>query len=239
MKIRFSYIGISIEGAKKVPTASELCKMDKRLIYVGTVTDKYGKLLHDAFLHVLEPTELFTIEKTRIINDNLIILDTEKHRFDEKSPILKYFYDNYSGEIYVGDVCDGSGRTGEVWHDTYKMGLSSNTLYTKNEDGTCTKVNPPVENCFSVPDRYGFRIVVKTPNQPEEHYAFFWGISAFNKWTYLMYHAKEGQQILHSLDPDYTNFLYGDECKEFKEYPKLVKAYPKCHSNKGFLKLDK
>ena len=138
----------------------------------------------------------------------------------------------------MGDVCDGTGRTGEVWHDTYKRGLSSNTLYTKKGDGTHIFVDPPIEGCFSVPDRFGFRIVVETPNQPEQHYAFFYGMSAFNRWTYLKYHAREDQEVLHNLDPDYTKFLYPVECKEFEQYPQLVKAYPKSHSCKGYLYLN-
>ena len=139
----------------------------------------------------------------------------------------------------MGDVCDGTGRSGRVWHDAYKASLSSNTLYTKKEDGTHIIAKPPIENCFSVPDRFGFRIVVKTPNQPEKHYAFFFGLSAFNQWVYLKYHASKDQKVLHNLDPDYTKFLYYDECEKFEKYPQLVKAYPKSYSSKGYLNLNK
>ncbi len=239
MKIRFGIDGIVVEGLEEVPSTYELCKMDKRLLYIGNIRDSEGNLIHDAFIHVLNPTEIFTIEKTKEIEENTFLLKTEMHYFGKNSPILKYLYDNNSGEICVGDVCDGSGRTGEVWHDTYKMGLDSNILYTKNADGTHNIVVPPVENCFSVPDRFGFRIVVKTPNQPDQHYAFFYGISAFNQWARLKYYARDDQEVLHSLDPDYTKFLYYEEQMEFEKTPQLVKAYPKSYSNKGFLNLNK
>lgn len=239
MEILFGFNGIVVDDFKKIPSASELCAMDKRLLYVGTITDKNGDLVHDSFMHVLKPTEIYTIEEVKPIGENVVILKTERHFLDPNSSVLQYLYDNHDSEIYVGDVCDGSGDTGEVWHDTYKMGLDSNILYVKNEDGSCTVVEPPVDNCLSVPDRYGFRIVLKTPGEPEKHYAFFLGISAFNQWTYLKYHAREDQEVLHSLDPDYKNFLYWNECEEFEKYPKLVKSYPKSYSRVGYLKLDK
>ena len=239
MKTLFGFNGIVAQGKENAPSASELCKKDKRLLYVGNIRDSQGNLIEDTFMHVLNPTELYTIDKTKLLEENLYLLRTESHRIDKNSPVLNYLYDNHRGEIYVGDVCDGSGRTGEVWHDTYKMGLRSKTLYTKNEDGSRVLVEPPVEDCFSVPDRYGFRVVLKTPHEPQQHFAFFYGISAFNKWTYLKYNAKKGQIVLHSLDPDYKNFLYHDECDDFEKYPQLVKAYPKCYSQKGYLNLGK
>ncbi len=239
MKIRFGYDGIAVEGLESVPSARELCEMDKRLIYVGDTYNSKGMLIKDAFLHVFDPNRFYTIENVRHINDNLFILDTEIYCVSDEATVLQNLYNMYSGEIYVGDVCDGTGKTGEVWHDAYKDGLSSIRLYTKNEDGTRNYINPPIEDCFSVPDRFGFRIVVKTPNEPDKHYAFFYGLSAFNKWTYLQNNAQDGQQILHSIDPNYRNFLNAYEREEFEQYPKLVKAYPKSYSREGFLKLDK
>ena len=239
MKVRFSLNGIVIEGIEKVPTVSKLCEIDKRLLYIGDFVDSKGNVINDAFLHVLKPTEFFTIKDTKFISEKTLLLNTEMHYFENYSSILGDLFNNHREEIYVGDVCDGSGTTGEVWHDTYKMGLSSNELYTKNEDGTHEKVEPPYENCFTVPDRYGFRLVLKTPNEPDKHYAFLYGISAFNQWQQLKYYAEEGQEVLHSLDPDYTKFLYSDECFEFEKYPELVKSYPKSYSRKGFLDINR
>ena len=237
MRILYGVSGIVIEGLENVPTLYDICKMDRRLICIPTATDSKGNMVNNAFLHTLEPTQFFTIVETQSIGDKLFILKTKKHSFDRESPILKKLYDSYCGEVYVGDVCDGSGKTGEVWHNTYKNCLKSKTLYNKNEDGTCTLVKPPIENCFSVPDRYGFRIVVKSPNEPEKHYAFFNGISAFNKWVNLKYFASEEQEVLNSFEKDYIDILYPDECREFEEYPQLVKAFPNSRSCEGFLNL--
>ena len=235
MKILFGIDGIVVEGAESVPSADELCKMDKRFIYVGDVTDSQGNQFCDAFIHVLKTTEFFTITGTRFIDEKTCILKTEMHFFGKDSDILKDLYNNNRNEIYVGDVCDGSGQTGEVWHDTYKRGLGSNILFTKNEDGSLDAVEPPIANCLSVPDRFGFRLVVKKQNQPEKHFAFFFGMDAFNEWMRLEYNKEEGQEIFHSLNPDYTRFLQFDECEEFEKLPKLVKTYPTCYSNNGFL----
>ena len=240
MKVLFGLDRIVVEGVEKVPSVSELCEMDKRLIYIGDVTDSpQGIQFHDSFLHVLEPTEFYTITGAEFIDEKTCIILTERHFFDEQSSVLENLYKNNRKEIYVGDVCDGSGKTGEVWHDTYKMGLSSDILFTKEEDGTLAVVEPPIENCFSVPDTFCYRLVVKEPNQPEKHYAFFIGISAFNAWTRLQYNKKEGQEILHSLEPDYTKFLYVGERKEFESYPQLVKTYPTSYSDTGFLNVHK
>ena len=170
--------------------------------------------------------------------ENVFRLDIERHHFDEKSPIFRYLCDNNAGEIYVGDICDGTGYTGEVWHDAYKFGLDSKILYTKDEKGMPVVIEPPKENVFSVPDRFGFRVTVKTPNKPDKDYAFFYGISAFSKWTYLKYHADKDQEVLHSLEPNYKKFLYYDEVDSFEKYPELVKAYPECYSREGFLDLE-
>lgn len=239
MKILFGIDGIVAEGLKKPISAIELCKIDKRFLYIGTVRDSMGNLIHDAFMHILKPTEFYTIKNVVEIKENIYGIKTERYYFSLNSPVLRYFYDNHVGEMYVGDVCDGTGETGEVWHDTYKMGLDSNIIYIKKDDGSRIIVTPPIENCLSVPDRFGFRIVVKTPNQPQKHYAFFLGISAFNQWTYLRYHAKDETKVLHNLEPDYTKFLYYDECESFEKYPELVKAYPKSYSTKGYLNLNR
>ena len=235
MNVLFGNVGIVVEDTKTTPSSLELCRMDKRLLYIGTVPDLQGNQIQNAFLHVLKPNRFYTIEEAKLLKERLLLLKTKMHYFDEKSQILNDIYKSYCGEIYVGDVCEGTGEIGTVWHDAYKKSLSSTQLYTKNEDRTHITIEPPYDNCFSVPDRFGFRLVVKTPDTPEQHYAFFYGISAFNQWTRLQYYAEEGQEVFHNLDPDYKKFLYWDECQEFEKYPELVKAYPKCYSQEGFL----
>ena len=249
MKVLFDKMALAVKGAVDksgnviyVPTVKELCQMDRRLIYVGDITTKYGEDLHDAFLHVLNPTEVFTVEKYRKGVNNLLVFYLKESYVSKDSPVLQTLYEKYRDkEIFVGDVCDGTGRTGEVWHKTYKYGFYSTTLYTKDRDSEnrirYNIVNPPLDGCFSIPDRFGCRVLVKTPNEPDKHYSFFSGSSAVYQWGRLKACAKEGQLVLHSLDPDYHAYFVHRDSGEFDDYPELVEAYSKCYSNKGYLKV--
>ena len=251
MKVLFSIMGIAIEGAVDetgnmiyVPTAKELCELDKRLMYIGTVITNTGVEIHDAFFHVLEPTQVYTINDIKKGEDNLIDLIIDCHHLSNDSPVLQSLYEKYRDEeIYVGDVCDGTGYTGEVWHDTYKLGLHDTLLYTKRRDSnnrlTFDIVKPPIKGCFSVPDRFGCRVLVKTPNEPDKHYAFFSGSSALYQWGRLKANAKEGQEVLHSLSPNYKAYFVHHDTGGFDDYPELVKAYPECYSNSGYLHVKK
>ena len=233
--IRLDLYGIVCEGLDHVPSVYEICENDKRLLYLGTFKDEKGNLYQDAFANVLKPTSFFTIDRILRINDNKVLLDTTPHCFDEDSAILQNLYDKYSDEVYVGDVCDGRRKTGQVWNNTYKKCLSSKTLYTKAEDGTNILITPPEGVSFDTADYYIHRVVFKSPGQPDVDYAFMNGDRAFRMWMCLAYNAREDQEVLHNFGPEYEKFLDYDERIELEKYPKLVKAYPRSYNNTGFL----
>jgi hypothetical protein len=234
--IGFRNFGILCSEFDHVPTAYEICEKDKRLLYLGTVKDDKGNVYEDAFVPTFDPTRLFTIKGSERVDDNTFYLKTDRHDLKRDSLIVQTLYDIYNDEVYVGDVCDATSKTGEAWQDAYKSCLGSKSMYTKTEDGTRILISSSEDICYDILDYFGYRVVLKTPNQPDKNYAFFYGINAFYKWFDLAENAQEDQVVLHNLKPNYKDFLRYNECKEFEEYPKLVKKYPNCHSDEGFFK---
>ena len=88
MNVLFGNDGIVVEDAKTIPSSLELCRMDKRLLYIGTVPDSQGNRIQNAFLHVLVPNMFYTIEEAKLLKEKLLLLKTKMHYFDKKSKIL-------------------------------------------------------------------------------------------------------------------------------------------------------
>ncbi len=233
MKVLKGMFTICCENAKGViPTAKQLARCDRRIIYLGDVKTSNGEELKDAFVFTLDPLDVMTIKDAEVKED-LVFLDVEYHTLSRYNPVIKKMFSEHYKETYIGTVYVDTAAIGRVYKYVYETYLGSNVLYQKGRDGSINflplnKVN------LSYPDRFRWRLV-EIIDRKKYYYAFLWGVDAYNKWLSI---SKRNTKVFHNFSPSIESISDNEVRNGMMKYPvSTQKLFEKNYSTAGFLEL--
>ena len=186
-------------------------------------------MLQDAFVFTLRPREVLTIKNVEAKGDT-VFLDYEHHTLSSDNPTILKMLKEHREETYIGTVNIDTAQDGRVIEDVYETFLGSGRFYQKKEDGTPNFIALD-RALLSYPDRYRWRITEKE-NGMDFHYAFLWGINAFNKWLALPH----TNPVLHNFSSSIAAIDDYEVRTGMQKYPEAIqKLFEESYSTEGYL----